>query len=127
MEGRPIVHMEIVTGNLEAADKFYAEAFGWNINVDQTFNYHMFQAGSGQAGAFMTPHEDTPQYPGYKTGEVLLYIGSDDIEADLTKIEELGGKVLYPKMEIPGTGWMAVFTDPTGSRLALFTPMPRSS
>ncbi len=127
MAGRPIVHMEIVTSNLEASDKFYAEAFGWNIQVDPTFNYHQFQTGAGPGGAFMTPMEGTPEYPTYKMGEVLLYIDSADIDADLAKIESLGGKVLNPKFEIPNTGWMAVFQDPGGSRLALYTNMHPAS
>ena len=127
MAARQIVHMEIVTNNLEASDKFYGEAFGWNIQVDPTSNYHMFQLGPEQSGAFITPQADSPEHPGYKMGEVLLYIGSEDIDADLAKIESLGGKVLNPKFEIPGTGWMAVFQDPGGSRLALFTFMPPAS
>jgi predicted enzyme related to lactoylglutathione lyase len=38
-------------------------------------------------------------------------------------VEELGGKVLHPKTEIPETGWFAVFQDPTGNVLALYTSM----
>jgi len=123
MAGRPIVHMEIVSNSPAAADKFYAEAFGWNIKVDPTFDYHQFQTSPEQGGAFIAPHEGNEQYPDYKLGQVLLYIGSDDIEADLVKIVELGGKVINPTFEIPGTGWMAVFQDPGGSRLALYKSM----
>jgi predicted enzyme related to lactoylglutathione lyase len=28
-----------------------------------------------------------------------------------------------PKTEIPGTGWFAIFSDPTGVTLALYTGM----
>jgi len=38
-------------------------------------------------------------------------------------VEKLGGKVLHPKAEIPGTGWFGVFKDPTGNVLALYTSM----
>ena len=123
MAGRPIVHMEIVSENLEATGKFYTDAFGWNVQSDNPMNYYMFQTSAGQGGGFVTPSPSTGIYPEYKSGQVLLYIGSDDIEADLAKIESLGGKILSPKFEIPETGWMAVFQEPGGSRLALYTPM----
>ena len=52
---------------------------------------------------------------------MLVYIDSDDIEADLKRVTDLGGAVLQPKMEIPGTGWFGIFKDPTGNTLALYT------
>mgnify|MGYP006159671681 CR=1 FL=1 len=56
-------------------------------------------------------------------GQVIVYIHSDDIEADLKKVEQLGGKVVHPKSEIPQTGWYAFFQDPTGNVLGLYTSM----
>ena len=53
----------------------------------------------------------------------MVYIHSDDIEADLKQVEELGGTVVTPKTDIPGTGWYGVFKDPTGNVLALYTSM----
>jgi predicted enzyme related to lactoylglutathione lyase len=29
-----------------------------------------------------------------------------------------------PKTEIPGMGWYAIFSDPTGNRIGLFTGRP---
>lgn len=55
-----------------------------------------------------------------RTGELLVYVGSDDIDGDLRKAEQLGGKILVPKTEIPNTGWFGVFEDPAGNRLGLF-------
>jgi len=52
---------------------------------------------------------------------VLVYIDSEDIEADIKKVVQLGGKVLREKTEIPQTGWFGVFQDPTGNVLALYT------
>ena len=37
------------------------------------------------------------------------------------KIESLGGQTLLPKTEIPNIGWFALFADPTGNRVGLFT------
>ncbi|MBV9707198.1 MAG: VOC family protein, partial [Chloroflexi bacterium] len=45
--------------------------------------------------------------------------------ASLAKVEELGGKTVRSKTEIPNTGWFAIFTDPTGNTIALFTNTER--
>ncbi|MFH2104273.1 MAG: VOC family protein [Chloroflexota bacterium] len=51
----------------------------------------------------------------------MIYIDSDDIEADLERVTPLGGQVIQPKTEIPNTGWFGVFKDPTGNTIALYT------
>jgi len=42
------------------------------------------------------------------------------------RIKKAGGKIIAPKMEIPGQGWFAVFEDPSGTRMALWQPSPQS-
>ena len=119
MSNHPIVHVEIPAQDTAAASKFYAEAFGWTIQHDPSFDYYMFQANPGPGGGFV-------QIGGmgeYKQGEVLIYIGTDDIDATLAKVEASGGKTLQPKTEIPQMGWFAYFTDPAGNRIALYTGM----
>jgi uncharacterized protein len=118
MSKRPIVHIEIPAANRESLGQFYSEMFGWNIShMSEPVPYSMFEGGN-IGGGFPDVGEM------YQPGDVIVYIGSDDIEADLAKIEELGGKAVTPKMEVPGMGWLAMFTDPTGNRLALWKPAP---
>ncbi|MFL5654026.1 MAG: VOC family protein [Ktedonobacteraceae bacterium] len=119
MSNHSVVHMDIPANDPATASKFYADLFGWNIQVDQAFDYHMFQAEPGPGGGFVKVGENPP----YKPGEVLIYVSSDDIDATLAKAESLGGKTLLPKTEIPHTGWFAFFADPTGNRIGLFTGM----
>lgn len=123
MSNHSIVHIEIPAIDTGNASTFYADLFGWKIQVDQTFDYHMFQAEPGPAGGFVKVGE----HPPYKPGEVLIYISTDDIDATLAKAESLGGKVLTPKTEIPHTGWFAFFSDPTGNRIGLYTGMGQPS
>jgi predicted enzyme related to lactoylglutathione lyase len=54
---------------------------------------------------------------------VLVYVDSDDIEADLKKAKSLGATVVEEKQEIPGQGWFGVFKDPTGNMVALYTAL----
>jgi uncharacterized protein len=120
MSNHSIVHIEIPANSPAAAGRFYADLFGWKLQVDPAFDYHMFQAEPGPGGAFVKVGEESS---GYKVGEVLIYVSTDDIDATLARIASLGGKTLVPKTEIPHTGWFAIFADPTGNRIALFTGM----
>lgn len=118
MSKRNIVHVEIPAANLDVAGNFYADLFGWKIQPVPEMGYTMWEAGDGdEYGGFPQVSKENP------AGQVLVYIASDDIEADLVKVEKLGGKVLHPKVEIPGNGWYGVFQDPTGNVLALYTSL----
>ncbi len=117
MSKRNVVHVEIPAANVEAAGNFYADLFGWKLQHMPEMNYTMWEAGDGSGGGFPEVSVDNP------AGQVLVYIDSDDIEADLKKVEKLGGKVLHKKTEIPGMGWFGIFHDPTGNVLALYTSM----
>lgn len=88
------------------------------FRVYPEMNYHTYAAPSGPGGGLMSPMEN--QRPG-----ILNYLLSHEIDADVKKIEQAGGRILQPKMEIPGVGWWAMFEEPTGIVLALFQGMQR--
>ena len=123
MAGRPIVHVEFPVKDPQEASKFYSELFGWELMTFPGTGYVMFQVQGGPTGAFVPEGPAAPGSPfKYKAGELLAYIASDDIEADLPKIEAKGGKIVLPKTEIPNTGWYGIFRDTSGNLVALFTP-----
>ena len=115
MSKRNVVHVEIPAANVEGAGKFYEALFGWKLLHFPEMKYTMWEAEDGSGGGFPEVSAENP------AGQVLVYIDSDDIEADLKKVEKLGGKVLYQKTEIPGTGWFGIFKDLTGNVLGLYT------
>jgi len=115
MTKHPFVHIELSARDRSEAAKFYSEVFGWETQDMPEMNYTTFDTGEGPGGGF------NPVGKQIKAGDVFVYIGTDDIEATLAKIEALGGKTVIPKSEIPGVGWFAFFTDPTGNMVALFT------
>jgi predicted enzyme related to lactoylglutathione lyase len=117
MSKRNVVHVEIPASVVKESASFYQDLFGWKMQHVPEFDYTMWEDGAGFGGGFNTVSEE------YPVGRVLVYIASDDIDADLVKVEKLGGRVLHRKTEIPGTGWFGVFTDPTGNVLALYTSM----
>src|SRR5437588_8774900 len=102
----PIVHIEIPATDPAAGAKFYADLFGWNLQTDPNFDYHMFQAEGGPGGGFVKAGASEGPIQ-YKPDSVFIYIATDDIDATLARVESLGGKTLVPRTEIPQTGWFA--------------------
>lgn len=120
MSKHPIVHIEFSARDLDASSQFYSQLFGWKVERDLLMNYATFEPGEGVGGGFNPVQEDFP------AGSVLVYIATEDIESDLAKVEQLGGKVVVPKTEIPGIGWFGIFSDLSGNQVGLFTGIPQS-
>jgi predicted enzyme related to lactoylglutathione lyase len=112
-----IVHVEIPAADPASAARFYGELFGWKSERDASLDYTMFRAGSGPGGGFPKLNEEYQTRP----DSVMISVDTDDIEATLAKVEALGGQTVVPKSEIPNMGWFAVFRDPTGNRIGLWT------
>ena len=87
MNKRAIVHVEIPAKDREVTAKFYSDLFGWEFrHMSEPAPYTMFETGN-IGGGYPDVSENT------KPGDVLVYIASDDIDADLKKIEGEGGRV----------------------------------
>jgi predicted enzyme related to lactoylglutathione lyase len=121
MNKRKIVHIEFSAVDRKKVSEFYAKAFDWGIQHADEMNYSMFEA-DGLGGGF-NPVDGTNT----KQGEVVVYLDSADIDADLANIGSLGGKTLVPKSPIPGMGWFALFADPGGNKVGLYTADPQAS
>jgi predicted enzyme related to lactoylglutathione lyase len=119
MAKHSIVHVELSAADPKAAGKFYKDLFGWKIDYDDKMDYVQFSPEEGPGGGLPKVGEMMP------AGAVLIHVSTDDIEASLAKAEKLGGRQLVPKTEIPGIGWFAVFSDPTGNQVGLYTAMAR--
>lgn len=114
-----IVHIEFPVNDLEKAGNFYADLFGWKIQPWQEMNYATFEPDEGPGGGFAPIDGVT-----YKVGTVIVYLYTEDLEGTLKKIVDAGGKVVVSRQEIDGQGWFALFNDPTGNLLGLFTNNP---
>jgi hypothetical protein len=115
----PLQHLEISASDPNAAAEFYSKVFGWKIEVEESMNYVQFMAEEGGiGGAFTQVDENNP------AGTLVPYVTTDDIEASLENIGSLGGSTVMPKTEIPGFGQFAVFSDPTGNNIGLYSGNP---
>jgi predicted enzyme related to lactoylglutathione lyase len=118
MSKHPIVHIEISANDLEADAEYYSELFGWKFQQIPDMNYATFTAEGGPGGGLNPVADYNP------AGTVTVYVHTDDIDDTLNKAQKLGGKVVAPKAEIPGVGWFAFISDPTGNKLAVLQPIP---
>ena len=115
-----IVHFELPAADAERAKGFWGGVFGWKYQSwDGPVEYHMLDGG--EPGGAVYPSDE----PG--TGPVV-YFGTDDIDASIAKIRELGGSA-DDKQPIPTIGWYARCKDTEGNSFSLFqsdetVPMP---
>ncbi len=121
MSEHHIVHVEFSAQDLEATGKFFSELFGWEVVQMPEMNYATFDSGDNVGGGFNPVSESNP------VGTVIVYVGTDDIDASLAKAESLGAKIIMPKAEIPETGWFGLFSDPTGNVIGLYTALQKES
>jgi predicted enzyme related to lactoylglutathione lyase len=112
--GAPVIHFEIISDAAERLQDFYSQVFDWKIDSNNPVNYGTVDTGGdGINGGIGGP----PQ-PGYK--HVTFYVGVDDPDEVLKKIEELGGETVLPTTELPGgIVTLAQFKDPDGNLVGL--------
>ena len=117
--GRPVMHFEIASPNLERASAFYRELFDWRIGEERMDGYRLVETEEGSIGGGLlrTPEGVFPY--------VTIYVGVDDLGVTLDRAEELGGKKVVEPMPIPGTGRFAMFQDPDGAMIGIFEEDPR--
>jgi predicted enzyme related to lactoylglutathione lyase len=118
MSDHKIIHIELSAKDRKALSKFYSTVFGWETQDLDEMNYTTFKAGDGVGGGFNPVTEENPQ------GIVLVYIETDDITASLKEVQDAGGTILSPEMDIPNTGKFGIFRDPQGNTVGLFKPFP---
>ena len=109
---KKVVHVEFPAQDVDRAERFWEGVGGWSIESAGMpgIDYRMFQEGD-QGGA-VYPKMDDMQGP-------IVYYGSDDIDADLAKVRELGGEA-EEKQPIPTVGWFARCKDTEGNPFSLF-------
>jgi predicted enzyme related to lactoylglutathione lyase len=121
MAAQPIVHIDLPATDPKATSAFYADVFGWQVMTPPGYeDYPMFQAEGGPGGGFVRAGGGYGAVQ-YTVGEPLIYLNSQDIDADLQRVQAHGGEVILPKTEISQVGWWAMFRDPSGNKLGLFT------
>lgn len=109
-------HLEIPSKDFERSKNFYGKIFGWKFEEMQGMDYMLFMPPDGMGGGFTKSSEPSTK-PGF-----LPYIEVVDIQATLDTVESMGGgKVIDKTIISPEQGFFAIFNDPDGNRLGLWS------
>ena len=114
---------EIPTTDINRAQKFYETIFNIRlVPLDlQNIKMRMFPLEDQMTGVGGALSHNAEFYKPSSTDGPLIYLNANpDVQNVLDKIEAAGGKILVPKTQIsPEYGYMAVFIDTEGNRIAL--------
>ena len=106
-----VVHVEFPSSDIDRAQRFYSGVFGWSFgeSVMPAMDYRMAQVNDNAGVALMAG----------ETGHPTFYFDTDDIDASIAKVRELGGKA-DDKSPVPTHGWFAACTDCEGNVFSLW-------
>jgi predicted enzyme related to lactoylglutathione lyase len=114
---------EIPVIDLSRAQKFYEAIFNIQMIPLDTANFQMrmFPVEDMMNGIGGAISKAEGFYKPSATDGTLVYLNANpDVQIVLDKIEAAGGKIIVPKTQIsPEYGYMAVFIDTEGNRVAL--------
>jgi predicted enzyme related to lactoylglutathione lyase len=108
---------EVATRDTQKAGEFYTQLFGWTSKTEDmggTLYTVFFKGDQMSAGMLQITAEwgDVPPH-------WMLYLAVDDCDASVERAKSLGGQVLVPPRDVPGTGRFAVLQDPQGAAFSI--------
>ena len=121
MEHNMVGWFEIPVTNMERAKTFYDVVFNIEVQVQDFGGTLMawFPFAEGKLGASGSLIQNTAYVPSDSKG-VLIYFSCEDVNNEINRVEAAGGKIVQPKTQIsPDIGYMALFIDCEGNRIAL--------
>lgn len=113
---------ELLTGDMEKAFHFYSKHYGWTKD---------YVHDMGPMGLYQTFKTDQPLYsggmmsiekPGVPEGiprHWKFYFTVEHVDAAVKVIEDAGGKIMMPPMNVPGGSRVMQAMDPQGGHFAL--------
>lgn len=107
---------ELLTTDAEGAKAFYeAVVSGWTFGPPSAdhHGYREINAPDGHAGGAMELNQE--MIAGGAKPVWLGYVGVDDVDATVAKLQTKGGQVHLPAFDIPNVGRIAMVADPQGN------------
>jgi predicted enzyme related to lactoylglutathione lyase len=113
---------EIYTSDFDRAKKFYTTVFNYKLTDLPMSNdrhadmrYATFPGDEKGVGGALVKIEQAK--PGY--GGVLVYFASEEINAELSRVDAAGGKILRSKTNVGEFGFIALIQDTEGNLIGL--------
>lgn len=127
-----IVHFEIHAKDLDVAQKFYEDVFGWKIQDmgAEMGNYRVVTTGSKDTPGInggLTPRVGDGPTEGQPTNAYVCIVGVNDVDKSIEKVKAAGGTIALEKMEVPGVGLLVYCKDLDGNTFGILQPSPMMS
>jgi uncharacterized protein len=113
-----VVHFEIHCGDLDRAERFYRDVFGWEIQRYEgaPVDYRLVTTGpNSELGINGALVERRGEIDGQAVIAYVNTIGVDDLTDIQERIASAGGVVALDRYEVPGVGHLAYFKDTEGN------------
>jgi predicted enzyme related to lactoylglutathione lyase len=112
-----IVHFDVPADDPERAKKFYAALLGWKFESFPEMQYNLISTtnldGTPGVGGGLGKRMDPSQ-------RIMNYFGVASIDAAMKDVARLGGRLISPKMAVPGMGYLANCMDTEGNAFGLW-------
>jgi predicted enzyme related to lactoylglutathione lyase len=121
-----LIHFEIHAGDPDRVVKFYKDVFGWEINewvipgveMKDENRYWLVTTGPetepGINGGIVFRRGPAP-VDGQAVNAFVCTISVVDLDESVAKVIKSGGRVVIPRMAVPGIGWWANCIDTEGN------------
>lgn len=126
MKKSPVVHFELPYKDAKRVNKFYEDAFGWDMKYfPEMGNYVLAEtAETDENNMVKTPGAINggffPADPSYGNGHIVISV--DDLEKYMEAIKNAGGKVKDDPKDIPGIGLFIMIEDTEGNEVGVLQP-----
>lgn len=122
-----VMHFEVPADDVERAQKFYSEVFGWQMDPIPAMKYtivrtaetdektHMLKSPGAINGGIMKKNADIKN--------PVITIVTKDMDASAKMIESHGGKIIVPKIKVGDMGLSLYFKDSEGNLMGLWQPL----
>lgn len=114
---------EIPANDLKRACAFYGNVLGQEVHTQEIMEMQMGFLHNGQDGGVGGALVKADGYKPSADGALVYLNGGEDLSTPLAKVEQSGGKVVLPKTKISDEiGYMAMFIDTEGNKIAFHSP-----
>lgn len=112
--------IDLSAPDVDGAAAFYSTLFGWStedqFDDDGVRIYTNFMRADHVVAGMGQQQPEMANMPAMWN----TYVATDDVAATVAAVEEAGGAVMLPPMEVMTEGSMAVFADPAGAVVSVW-------
>jgi predicted enzyme related to lactoylglutathione lyase len=106
--------LDLSTPDVIGSMEFYAGVFDWDFHRSdaELGTYYTARIGTDEVAGLM---ERAPEVPAFVPAMWAVFVRVDSADASTARAQLIGGSVIEPPFDIPGSGRIAVLADPAGA------------